>query len=727
MRSSTLAASAALLAAWLSPADAVSLRANANPIRKVVSLLQSMQKKVEAEGVAEKDLYDKFMCYCKNGKGDLAASIAAAEDSVPALGTNIEETEGKLSQSKEDLKQAQTDRSSAKGAMQEAAALREKEAAAFAAEKGEADTNIAALDKAIAALEKGMAGAFLQSGSARVLKKLAMTTQDFLDDSDRQEILAFLSGTQDSSYAPQSGEITGLLKQLRDTMAKGLAESTAQEAGSKKTHDELMAAKAKETAALSATIESKTQDIGQLGVKAVQLNEDLSDTQAALKSDKEFLQSLESSCSTKAAEWEERSKTRAEELVALADTIKVLNDDDALDLFKKTLPSASSASFAQVSVKATDMRSRALDHLRGASKAAGEHDRAGLDFLMLALAGKKTLGRGGFDKVIKMCDEMVAVLKKEQDDDDHKIEYCGAQFDVADDKKKGLVRTVSQHESAIATAKQSIATLTEEIAALEAGIKKLDKSVAEATEQRKAENAEYKELMASDGAAEELLGFAKNRLNKFYNPKLYKPPAKVELSQQERINVNLGGEADPTSAPGGIAGTGISAFVQISARKGAPEPPPETWGAYAKKGEESTGVIAMIDLLVKDLRKEMTEAESGEKADQANYETMMKESATKRAQDSDSLTVKGSAKADMEAELQTQSGGKKAAGAELMATEKYISSLHGECDWLVKYADVRKQARADEVDSLGKAKAVLSGADYDSFVQTVRNVFHRLA
>merc|ERR1719478_1422549 len=115
-----------------------------------------------------------------------------------------------------------------------------------------------------------------------------------------------------------------------------------------------------------------------------------------------------------------------------------------------------------------------------------------------------------------MIDEMVGVLAKEQQDDNDKKEYCDTQFDLADDKKKGLERSVSNLEKAITKNKEGIAALADEIAALEAGIKALDKSVAEATEQRKEENAEFTELMASDGAAKELLGFAKNRLNKFY-------------------------------------------------------------------------------------------------------------------------------------------------------------------------------------------------------------------
>jgi len=454
------------------------------------------------------------------------------------------------------------------------------------------------------------------------------------------------------------------------------------------------------------------------------MKNDLADTEETLAEDKKFLAGLEKSCKTKTAEWEERSKTRSEELVALADTIKVLNDDDALELFKKTLPSAGS-SFVQVGVSVATMRSRALSLIRAARKAAAIHGQTHFDLILTALNGQKGSAEGTFDKVIAMIDEMVAVLAKEQQTDDSKKEYCSEQFDTADDKKKGLERKVSDEESAIAAAKEGIATLTEEMDALTAGIKDLDKSVAEAKAQRQAEHADYKDLMASDSAAKDLIGFAKNRLNKFYNPKLYKPPAKRELSAEDRIYENMGGDI-PTVAPGGIAGTGVTVFAEVHAHAArsdvAPAPPPETWGAYQKKSGESNGVIAMMDLLVKDLDKEMTEAETSEKDAQADYEVLMSDSADKRQADSKSLQEKEAAKAELESSLEEHKELKADASKELMVTLKYIQSLHAECDWLVKYYDVRKDARAGEVDSLKKAKAVLSGADY-SLLQNKKNLF----
>merc|ERR1719225_1770620 len=216
-------------------------------------------------------------------------------------------------------------------------------------------------------------------------------------------------------------------------------------------------------------------------------------------------------------------------------------------------------------------------------------------------------------------------------------------------KKKGLERAFSDLETVIENAKEDIAKLAEEINVLKAAIKELDKNVVEATEQRKEENEDFKELMASNTAAKELMKFAKNRLNKFYNPKLYKAPPKTELSREDRIVENMSGTAAPTGAPGGIAGTGIAVLAEVTSHtqnQVAPPPPPETFGAYSKKSEDSMGVMAMIDLLIADLDKEMTEAETTEKDAQSDYETAMKDAAEKRTADSKLLSEKEAIKAE---------------------------------------------------------------------------------
>jgi len=685
--------------------------ARANPIRKVVNMLQGMSKKVVAEGEKQLELHEKFQCYCKNGGGDLAKSISAAETKVPELESDIKEGESKKVQLEEDLKQHTADRDAAKAAMAEATGLRKKEAAAYAASASENGANIAATAKATAAVEKGMGAAFLQTATANVLRNLVQNSQG-MADSDKASLNAFLSNGE--GYAPASGEIVGILKTMHDEMSADAADEKATEDAAIKAYDTLIGAKTKEVNANQKAIESKMTRVGELAVQIVQMKNDLGDTAEALAEDKAFLADLEKNCAAQAAAWDEIVKTRNEELLALADTIKVLNDDDTLELMKKTLPGAS-ASFVQMQVTSSTMRAQALSAIRSVRRSPQ------MDFIALAIRGKKI----GFEKVIGMIDEMAATLATEQKDDDAKKAYCAKEFDSADDKKKSLERSIKDLNTAIDDAKDGIAAAKADIEALAAGIKALDASVAEATVNRKAENEDFTQLMASDSAAKEVLAFAKNRLNKFYNPKLYKAPPKRELSDEDRATLAAGGTLAPTEAPAGIAGTGVTVLAEVSQHGGAkPAPPPQAPGAYKKKGEESNGVIAMIDLLIKDLDKEMTVAKTEEKDAQGDYEQMMNDSKEKRAGDSKALGDKEATLADLEAALEKDTESLKSTGKELGATNQYIQSLHNDCDWLLQYFEVRKEARTSEIDALGKAKAVLSGADF-SLVQTATKHLRR--
>jgi len=519
----------------------------ANPIRKVVTMLQNMQKKVEEEGEVEKKLYEKFMCYCQNGGKQLEESISEAEDKVSTLPEEIQAAEEKLTQSKDDIKQAQTDRAAGKRSMKKATAVRDKEAAEFAKMKAEADSNLVATAKAIAALEKGVGAGFLQTRAAQDLRTFVMNKADVADD-DRQVLVSFLSASN-ADASPGTDAIIGMLKQMESTMESVLSDGVKEEEAAIKTYDELMESKGQEVEALTAAIDEKMKLVGELGVEIIEMKEDLTDTEDQLVKDKDFIKNLETSCATKTKEWEERSKTRSEELTALSETIKILNDDDALDLFKKTLPSGSS-SFVQLQQTRGMLRDRALGMVRRARGASDRRHRPGLDFLVLALTGKKALSQGMFDKVIRMCDDLVAELKQEQQDDNDKKEYCEQQFDLADDKKKGLERAEKDAENAIAKAKEAIETLTGEIEALEKGIKELDESVVDATEQRKEQNEEFKQLMAADTKAREILKFAKKTTQQILQSHLGSGSnSKAGITAVRRSGCSCSQQSTPRAAP----------------------------------------------------------------------------------------------------------------------------------------------------------------------------------
>jgi hypothetical protein len=608
-----------------------------------------------------------------------------------------------------------SDRENAKQAMATARSLRAKEASAFASYKADADANLGALRKAITSIEAGSAGTFLQSEAVATVRNVVRSADEMLE-LDRRDVLEFLQASHGVGYSPSSGEITGVLKQLEDRMAANLADATSTEKGSIETFNGLMTAKAKEIEANSQAIEAKTLRSGELAVHITVMKHDLTDTEASLVADTAFLENLDKNCATKAAEWNVIVKTRSAELVALTETISLLTNDDSLELFKRTLP-GSAASLVQLQVAQSSQRqSRALAVIHSIRSSA-RSGLDGLDFISLALHGRK----GGFEKVLPMIDNMVEILKKEQVDDDSKSEYCKTQLDSLDDQRKMLDRSVSDSDSAIADASEAISTLSSDIEALEHGIKSLDASVAEASEQRKSENEDFTSLIAQDTAALELIGLAKNRLHKFYAPSLYAPPPKRELSEDDRIMVNMGGTAPPTPAPGGLAGTDIAALLQVSVHSHSLEAP-ESPAAYAKS-EESKGVIAMMDLLLQELETEMTVARTEEADAQRDYEQMLKDSRNRRIADSSSLTDKGAAKADLEAALQARKDDRSSSNKQLVATLKAIQATHVECDWLLNYHTMRKEARDNEIEALQKAKAVLSGADYALLqVSRVRNL-----
>jgi len=252
MRSIGVLSAAALVA------PAVSESYNANPIRKVVTLLQNMEKKVSSEGEKEKELFDKYMCYCKNGAAALEKSIADAGNKMPELESAITESEAKLVQLKEDVKTAQTDRAAAKEAIATATAVRDKEKATFDQEAADADANLAALNKAVDAISKGAGGAFLQTQTAQNLKKMVLNKEN-MNDGDRGELVAFL--TDNDEYAPASGEIIGILKTMGDEMNVDIADMKKTEAGAVTAYEALMSAKNKEVEALTKSIETKLKPL----------------------------------------------------------------------------------------------------------------------------------------------------------------------------------------------------------------------------------------------------------------------------------------------------------------------------------------------------------------------------------------------------------------------------------------------------------------------------------
>jgi len=384
-----------------------------------------------------------------------------------------------------------------------------------------------------------------------------------------------------------------------------------------------------------------------------------------------------------------------------------------LDLFKKTIPSMvqTGMEFLQKSSKSS-VAMRANGLLVSLMQTGRAHTTQ-LSLMAAALKSKAV----DFSKITEQIDGMVEVLGKEQTDDDTQKAFCEEEFTKSAAEKKETEDTLASLAASIEEMSATVATLKSEIETLSADIKALDKAVAEATEQRKEEHTTFLQAQAENQAATQLVEAAKNKLYKFYNPTMYKAPERRELTEEERIAVANGAvdprDAEEAAAPQGIGGTGITVFAQIRlASNAAPPPPPETFGAYTKKSGKSNGVIALMDMMIGDLKTELTESEHAEEMAQKDYENLMAASQKTRATNAESITEKESASAEWEEKIENAKTEQASTTEALAKVKEYIAGLHSSCDFLIENYGARKEARTNEVEGLKNAKSVLAGANF---------------
>merc|ERR1719407_463985 len=259
------------------------------------------------------------------------------------------------------------------------------------------------------------------------LSKHSALLQGVLTPTDRRMMSSFIQSPQDyfdaeptfkQSYAPQSGEIFGILKQMKETFETNLSSSQKEEMANQKAYEELKAAKEDEIAAGQAQIDSKTQELADTDEKNAQAKEDVADTKKSLSADEQFLMMLKEKCSMTDGEWEERQKTRQLEMEACSKALAVLSSDDAHDLFTKTFNPA----FVQAESRLkSERRSKAAGLLAAAADKVNNPRLA-------TLAVRVRLD--AFTRVKKAIDDMVAQLLKEKEDEIKHKDFCVEEFNT---------------------------------------------------------------------------------------------------------------------------------------------------------------------------------------------------------------------------------------------------------------------------------------------------------
>lgn len=678
------------------------LSTEANPIRKIVTLMQNMQKEIEVEHGKQKELFDKFMCYCNAGTGELNRSIEEMKAKIVALTAKAESESAEKTQTEQELAGHKSDREGATHDLQTATNLRSKEQAEYESESADLQTNIASLKGAIPALEKGMSAAsFVQLPYVDNIRKLVQALTS-VDADDRRQVTAFLDQNAGSDYAPQSGQIVGILKNMNDELTANLKESVSAENQAVAAFADLKASKQREIDLASQAIETKTARAGELAVTVVQNKDGLKDTEEEQADAEKFVANLNGQCGIKQKAWAETQQMTNDEVAAISQAISILNDDDALDVFKKTMPSVlvqSPVGFLQ----RKDSRSSWMQKARAllatsASKDSSPRYKVLLYTLNSQLRSKAHVTQKGFEQVSKILDDMIANLHKEEADDQKQLDWCKEEFNKNDDEDKAAMAHKEGVEAKIQEQNDSLAQLVDEISNLNQEVKDLDQTVAEATEQRKEEHVDYTAALRMNQVAQELVDKAKNRLNKFYQPTLYRA-------------------APATTTPGPLDNP--YGFLQVVHQRShitlhgevsqAPDGP-----APFKKSGKSTGVIDLMNTILRDLANEGKDMQYEEKAAQQEYNKIMGSSKASREATSKGIVNDEVVKAEMETKLNTLKTNHRAALEDISLITRYNRDLHVSCDFLMQNFDMKKEARAAELETLQGAKATLAGANLET-------------
>jgi len=658
------------------------------PVTKVITLLKDMLKQLEKEAEEDEEIYDKMACWCETNDKEKTKAIADAEAKIEDLTTKIEELTANSARLNTEIKNLEKEVASNTAALDKATAIREKQLAEFNAEEKDLLESISALKAAITVLSKHHGGSLVQMPATHVMsvaatlqhemQKHAKLLQGVLSPSERKVAAAFVQAPQDyfdasptfkQSYAPQSGEIFGILRQMKETFEANLSDSQKEEMANQKAYEDLKAAKEEEIAAGQAQIDTKTQELADTDAKNAQSKEDIEDTRNSLSADEQFLMMLKEKCQMTDKEWEERQKTRQLEMQAVSKALAVLSGDDAHDLFTRTFNPA----LLQKESRANSDRRAQASKLLSAVAAKLHNPR------LATLAYKVRLD--AFTRVKKAIDDMIAQLLKEKEDEIKHKDFCVDEFNTNQLQTEKKEREKQDLIAKIEDLELTIKTLTEEIEALKAAIAELQVQLKRAGEDREKENKVFQTVVADQRETQKLLKAALSVLGEFYGKKA----AAAALAQ--------GGRQEPVG----------------------PRPLPAL--RPTKKNSASGGVMGLLQQIINDAKAMEAETIRSEEDAQKAYEDFVKETNGSIETKSKEIVDKSEIKAKAESDLVDAKEAKEATMLELEQLSNYNAELHQSCDFVMKNFEVRQTARDEEVEALRQAKAILSGAKFEEFLQ----------
>jgi len=659
--------------------------AQSYPVSGVVELLRNMQSELEAEADKDQEVYEKLACWCTTNDREKTKAIADAESRIADLGSTIEKMTHLSKTLTVEIKNLEKEVAKNQESLDIATALRKKQREEFVGEEKEMVQSIQALNGAIVVLSKHHGDAALvnvqsvmeaaAAAHAQLMRHGALL-QGTVSPSERRMLQSFVQQREEPSkgfigkkptfkqeYKPQSGQIFGILKEMKATFENDLSASQKEEIQAAEAYESLKVAKEEEIKAGQASLEEKQQQLAKADETKVQAEEEKADTESSLTADQKFLMDLKEKCSLTDEEWKQRQKTRNEEIAAVSEAIAILMSDDSRDLFSRTFNAG--AALVQIHRNTvvhgtSNQRARAAALLMQVATKTQSPKLA-----VLATAAQLD----SFTRVKKAIDDMVAQLLKEKDLEIKHRDNCIANLNTNELTTEKEAHAKANLEQKVEGLKKTVATLASAIEVLKSEIAELELQKKRAKEDRERQHKEFMLTIGDQKGAHKLLTQAYGVLKKFYADK-------------------------------------AEELLQVQHRQ--PEAPPG-FKPYEKSGA-AVSVLALLEKIIGDTKTMAEETEQAEQDAADAFKKTVEETEASVKAKSGSIVDRTAEKTQAEEDLQQAQTELEGVVAELESLTKDAAALRGECDYVLKNFDLRQEARDEEVAALRQAKAYLSGA-----------------
>jgi hypothetical protein len=663
-------------------------------VTKVVKMLEGMLEKSKVDGDKDREIYAKFLCYCNTKKEEKTKEISELTEVIAQLENKIAELKGSTGELSSEVAKLKMDIFNNEQEQEQLTSIRKDENEAYEALKKDSEFAIGQMNEAIQTLAEvgadqtlgkaaadhnqfmakyGLEG--LQKAKAKISQALSAASA-FLEAKQAKSVQSLLQAPFTGTYTAQSGEVVGILKQMKDTFTENLEKATLAEEAAQAAYDKTMEAKKAEHKEMSDLYAEKQSIMGENDAELATRETQLKDAQKEKATREEFLADMIPMCDEKAKEYADRNMMRANEDAAISQAISILNKDSAFETFGTV--DATSTGFLQLKSirRHSPEHSTRLQAQQLLQQAAKKQKSMRLVKIAALLEADNP-----FTKVLEAIKKLVEIIEAEAKADKENLEWCNTERTESDNTIKELDAEILELQDEIAklidTIEAPVDGLKAQIEATEIALQDNYHSQETQTSQRTEQNQAYQADIANLVEAEDLLTAAINVLTKYY----------------ETIGPDVEMEA-----PKVLAGETEAVPTTFHEEKG-----------YKGQSEAGKDVIKMLTFIFDNTKKEEAFAHQAEHDSQHAFEDSMAQLKKEEADLQATLAELQELLAEAERKLADRKRELKAAEEHLAAVQAYLLEIKPGCDFITENIGYRDERRASETDALLEAEKLLTG------------------